>query len=212
MLGRFLPKEVNFFALFNAHAQQISLGADALINLMQTLNDSPEAAAEHADAVDIIEARADKVTHEVIAMLHSTFITPLDRDEIHQLISRMDDVLDTMQDAAQTVTMYDIRQATPETLSLAEIIQDAVGHLVKAITLLDNMKNGPEILAACRHVDRCESAADQVLREAMSKLFREELDVRELIKMKAIYELLETVTDRCDDVGNILEAIVLENA
>lgn len=212
MLSRFLPKEVNFFALFNAHAQQTSQGADALMSLMQTLNDSPDAAAEHATAVDVIEERADKITHEVIGLLHSTFITPLDRDEIHQLISRLDDVLDTIQDAAQTVSMYDIRQATPEMLSLTVLIQDAVAHLVKAVTLLDNMKNASEILAACRQVDRCESEADQVLREAMSKLFREELDVRELIKLKAIYELLETVTDRCDDVGNILEAIVLENA
>lgn len=212
MFGRFMPREVNFFDLFNAHANEISQGADALISLLQTLNESPDDAAKHAEAVDVIEARADKITHETVSLLHSTFITPLDRDEIHRLISSMDDVLDTMQDVAQTVFMYDIRRAPPEALQLGEIISECVGHLVKAVGLLSNMKNGPEILAACRELARLEGEADHVLRDAMSKLFRADIDVRELIKLKAIYVLLETVTDHCDDAGNTLEAIVLENA
>lgn len=212
MFGRFMPKEVNFFDLFNAHANEISQGSDALIALLKTLNESPDDAAKHAEAVDAIEARADEITHKTVSLLHSTFITPLDRDEIHRLISSMDDVLDTMQDVAQTVFMYDIRRAPPEALQLGEIISECVRHLVKAVGLLSNMKNGPEILAACRELARLEGEADHVLRDAMSKLFRADIDVRELIKLKAIYVLLETITDHCDDAGNTLEAIVLENA
>ncbi|HEX6592795.1 MAG TPA: DUF47 family protein [Moraxellaceae bacterium] len=212
MFGRFMPKEGKFFDLFNAHAKEIVRGADALVALTAALNRKHEEAVAHAEVIDSIESRADKITHETISLLHSTFITPLDRDEIHKLISSMDDVLDTIQDAAQTVAMYDIRRATPEAIRFAEIIRASAEKVSHAVGLLSDMDNGPAILEAARAIDKLESEADQVLREAMSRLFREESDVRELIKMKAIYELMETVTDHCDDVGNLLEAIVLENS
>lgn len=212
MLGRFMPQEVKFFDLFDAHAKEIVRGADALVAMMAALNRSTEEAASHAHSIDTIEDRADKITHQTVALLHSTFITPLDRDEIHQLIRRLDDVLDTIQDAARTVTVYDIRRATPEAIRFAEIIRASADRVAHAVSMLSNMDNGPAILATCREIDKLENEADEVLRAAMSKLFREEPDVRELIKLKAIYELLETVTDHCDDVGNMLEAIVLENS
>lgn len=207
-----MPREVKFFDLFNAHAKEIARGADALVAVMASLNQSQAAAAAHADTLDDIEARADKIVDETMAMLHATFITPLDRDEIHQLIKHLDDVLDTMQDAAGTVTTYDIRRATPEAIRFAEIIRASCQIVVKAVGMLHNMNNGPVILEACKEISKLESDADVVLRDAMSKLFREEPDVRELIKLKAIYELLETVTDCCKHVATILEAIVLENS
>ncbi len=212
MLGRFMPKEGRFFDLFNNHAQELILGADALIAFLSALNRSPEAASVYAKEIDIIEGRADKINYETIALLHSTFITPLDRDEIHQLTTRLDDVVDTIQSAVRTMSIYDVRVATPEAIRFGEIIHASIACVVNAVNMLHNMNNGPAILAACREIDRYENEADDVLREAMSKLFREEQDVRELIKLKAIYGLLETVTDRCDHVGNLLEAIVLENS
>lgn len=212
MFGRFMPREGRFFDLFNDHAAEIVRGAETLVALMAALNRSQEEAAQHANALDAIESKADDINDETIALLHSTFITPLDRDEIHQLISRMDDVLDTMQDAANTVTVYDIRRATPEAIRLAELIMVSVRCMQKALSMLHDMDNGPAILAACREIAQYESDADQVLREAMSRLFREEPDVRELIKLKAAYELLETVTDICKNVGHLLEGIVLENS
>lgn len=212
MFGRFMPKEVKFFDLFNAHAKEAVEGAKTLQALMAVLNDSPEKAAALAAEIHVIESRADKITYETVSLLHSTFITPLDRNEIHTLISRLDDVLDTIEDAAQAVTMYDIRRATPEVIQFADIILACVNRVNDAVTLLHKMDNGPAILAACKDIDRLESDADTVLHEAMSRLFREETDVRELIKLKAIYEILETVTDRCDDVANIIESIVLENS
>lgn len=212
MFGRFMPQEGKFFDLFNAHAKEIVRGADALVAMMAAINRSSEEAHAHAAAIDAIESRADKITHETISLLHSTFITPLDRDEIHRLISTLDDVLDTIQDAARTVTMYDIRRATPEAIRFAEIIRASAERVCYSVGLLHDMDNSQDILKAAQEIDRLEDEADQVLREAMSKLFRDGVDVLELIKLKAIYELLETVTDHCDDVGNILEAIVLENA
>lgn len=212
MFSRFMPREGRFFDLFNEHAAEIVRGSQTLLTLLEVLNRSSEEAATHAAILDSIEAKADKVNDETITLLHSTFITPLDRDEIHQLISRMDDVLDTMQDAANTVTVYDIRRAPPEALRLAELIRHSADSLQRALSLLHDMENGQAILAACREIAEYESVADQVLREAMSRLFREEPDVRELIKLKAAYELLETVTDICKNVANILEGIVLENS
>ena len=212
MFARFMPKEVKFFDLFNAHAQESTQGAALLSQLLDALNNKPEQVQHLADAIDAAEARADRITHDTVALLHKTFITPLDRDEIHALISRLDDVMDTIQDVSQTVTMYDIRRAPPETLQLAAIIVECVKYMVQGVSMLSNMKNGQAILATCRELDRLEGEADHVLRQALSRLFREDIDVRELIKMKAIYVLLETVTDHADDVGNILQAIVLENA
>jgi len=212
MFARFMPKEVKFFDLFNAHAQEITQGAALLSQLLDALNNTPEQVQHLADAIDAAESRADRITHDTVALLHKTFITPLDRDEIHALISRLDDVMDTIQDVSQTVTMYDIRRAPPETLQLAAIIGECVKYMVQGVGMLSNMKNGQAILATCRELDRLEGEADHVLRQALSRLFREDIDVRDLIKLKAIYVLLETVTDHADDVGNILQAIVLENA
>ena len=212
MFGRFMPREGRFFDLFNEHAAEIVRGAHTMQALLEALNRSMDEAAIQASALDEIESKADKINDETIALLHSTFITPLDRDEIHQLISRMDDVLDTMQDAANTVTVYDIRRAPPEALQLADLILKSAVCMQKALSMLHDMDNGQAILAACREIAKHESAADQVLREAMSRLFREEPDVRELIKLKATYELLETVTDICKNVAHLLEGIVLENS
>jgi len=207
-----MPQEGKFFDLFNAHAEQIVAGGQALVALMSALNRTGNEAAKHCETIDIVENRADKITHETMALLHKTFITPLDRDEIHQLITGLDDILDLIQDAAQTVTLYDIRRVTPEAINLAEIVLSCCDRVRCAVALLHTMDNGPDILKTCQDIDRLESDADRVMRSAMSKLFRDEPDVRELIKFKAIYELLETVTDRCEDVANIIEGIVLENS
>jgi hypothetical protein len=165
-----------------------------------------------AHAIEGIEKQADKVTHNTLELLHKTFITPLDRDDIHQLITRMDDILDLLEDAAQTISLYDIKAVTPEAKRLAELCLACTEKVKTAVGLLHNMDHSREILSICEEIDRFESDADHVMRAAMSKLFRDEPDVRNLIKLKAIYEILETVTDRCEDVANIIEGIIVENA
>lgn len=211
MFGSLMPKEGKFYELFNAHAEQIVLGGQALLAQFSHLGSSMELAAKQADEVDAAELRADKITHDTIALLHKTFITPLDRDEIHQLITRMDDILDLIQDAAEVVTLYDIRRSTSEAKQLAELGLACCERVRTAVSLLPTASdNAQAILKTCAEINRLESDADRVLRSAMSRLFRDEPDVREVLKQKAVYEQLETVTDRCKDVANILEGIVLE--
>lgn len=166
----------------------------------------------HKQKVQSAEKSADKLTHEAIDLLHKTFITPLDRDEIHKLITTMDDILDLMEDVATAVSLYDVRAVTSEASQLAHIVLESAQHVQAAVALLSDMKQSARILKACEEIDRWESEADRVLRSAMSKLFREENDVKNLIKLKAVYELLEEITDKCEDVANIIEGIVLENA
>jgi predicted phosphate transport protein (TIGR00153 family) len=208
MFGRLMPTEGKFFELFNQHADLCVKGAREMVGLMTNFDDLEI----RVHAIEAIEKEADKVTHNTIEMLHTTFVTPLDRDDIHQLITRMDDILDLLEDAAQTISLYDIKAITPEAKRLAELCLSCAEKVQAAVALLPNMDNSRAIMDLCTEIDRLESDADHVMRAAMSKLFREEPDVRNLIKLKAIYEILETVTDRCEDVANIIEGIVLENA
>lgn len=212
MFARFMPQEGKFFDLFNAHSEQVFLGCDALVSLLETLNDSEEKAAALCETIDVIENRADGITHETMRQLHKSFITPLDREEIHQLITGLDDILDLIQDVAHTVTLYNVKHITAEAIKLGELCRSCCERVRAAVLLLHSMDNGAQMLKICHEIDQLESAADREMRGAMSRLFREEPDVRELIKFKAIYELLETITDRCEDVANTIEGIILENS
>lgn len=211
MLARLMPREGRFFDLFNQHAERIVEGASHLVNLMENYQDT-RVREQEVKSIDEIETAADRVTHETIALLHKTFITPIDRDDLHKLISSMDDILDLTQDVAESVMLYDIQSITPEAIQLASLSQMCSERVRDAVRMLSNMNNAEAILRLCKEIDQLESDADRVMRSAMSKLFRNETDVRQIIKMKAIYELLETLTDRCEDVANILEGVVLENA
>lgn len=212
MFGRLVPKEVRYFDYFDAHAEQIVRGGEALVGLINAMLDAPEKAESFASAIDTCEREADRITHDTEAMLHRSFITPFDRDEIHQLINNMDNILDQIQDVAESVFLYDVHQLTPATRTLAELSLACCKGVNSAVTLLRSMNNAPSILKHCHQIDESEAQADIVLREAMSKLFREEQDIRQLIKLKVIYEQLEAVTDRCKDVSTTVEGIVLENS
>ncbi|HJV00183.1 DUF47 domain-containing protein [Duganella sp. LX20W] len=208
MFGRLMPTEGKFFDLFNQHAELCVKGAREMVALMSNFDDLEN----RVHAIEGVEKQADKITYATVDLLHKTFITPLDRDDIHKLITRMDDILDLLEDAAQTVSLYDLHAVTPEAKRLAELVLACAEKVKEAVGMLHNMDNSRQIVAVCEEIDRLESDADHVMRAAMSKLFRDEPDVRHLIKMKAIYEILETVTDRCEDVANIIEGIIVENA
>ena len=212
MFGRFMPQEGRFFELFNLHAHEIVEAGKELVSLMRALGEGATDLRNHANAIDAIEKRGDDYARETIQLLHKTFITPLDREEIHHLISSLDDVLDLMQDAAESVSLYDIKAVTPEATQLAEICLQCCQRVKSGVALLSNMQNAAIILKICDEIDHLESDADRVMRSAISKLFRTERDAVQLIKLKAIYELLETVTDRCEDVAKVMQGIVIENA
>ena len=214
LFGKLLPREGNFFEMFNQHADRIVEAAHAFSAMVNNYADVPKRESFNRD-VDNAERAADRVTHEVNRMLHKTFITPIDREQIHSLINTMDDVADLIQDSAETMALYDVRHMTEEIHRLTDLSVRCCERVRYAVTLIPDLSTASTAEAAlktCEEIDKLESDADRVMRAAMSKLFREEPDVREVIKLKAIYELLETITDKCEDVANLIEGIVLENS
>jgi uncharacterized protein len=208
MFGRMMPREGRFFDFFNQHANIAVQGTTELAALMGNLDELNR----RRPAIEELEQAADKVTHDCIELLHQIFITPLDRDQIHALVTRMDDVLDLSEDVAQCVDLYNVTRVSPEAKVLADICVRCAERMRDAVKMLEDMSQSEQILKICQEIDRLETDADQVMRAAIAKLFREEADAKEILKQKAIYELLETITDRCEDVANIIEGIVLENA
>ena len=208
MFARFLPREGDFFGLFSRHAElmvECSRELNALIA-------DPAQAATRARAVKTLETKADGITRETVHLLHKTFITPLDRFDIHQLITRMDDILDLMEDVAQLVVLYDLQAVPEEAVALSNLCVQCTQEVRAAVDLLPSMTRSEEILGLCQGIDQLETEADHVMRAGVARMFREEADARQLIKVKEMIELLEAVTDRCEDVANIIEGIVLENA
>ena len=213
LFGKLLPREGNFFEMFNQHADRIVEAARAFSQLVANYNDLHLREQYNRD-VDNAERAADRVTHDVNRLVHKTFITPIDRDQIHKLINTMDDVADLIQDSAETMALYDVRVMTEEITRLTELSVRCCERVKEAVGLLGKLSDAGSAEAAlktCEEIDRLESDADRVMRSAMSKLFREQPDVLEVIKLKAIYELLETITDKCEDVANVVEGIILEH-
>ena len=214
IFGKLLPREGNFFELFNQHGAKIVDGSRAFMAMVEHYADAEER-ERYAGEVDRAERQADKITAEVNRLLHKTFITPIDREQIHSLINAMDDILDLLQDSSETMSLYDIRAMTDEVVRLTELSVRCCERVAHAVTLLPRLSKhdaAEAAIKACEEIDQLESDADRVMRAAMSKLFREQADVRELIKLKAIYEQLESISDRCEDVANLIEGIVLENS
>jgi len=208
MFGRLMPREGRFFEFFNEHANEIVLAAHELEALIASGDD----VERRAYNIESIEKRGDRIAYSAIDLLHRTFITPLDRDEIHRLVSKMDDILDVIEDTSQSIFAYDITSITPETRRLAQLCVACAEKVKTAVGMLSNMDNAKAILIVCQDIDRFESEADHVMRTAMAKLFREEPDAKQVMKMRSVYEMLETVTDRCEDVANIIQGIVIENS
>ena len=214
LFSKFLPREGNFFEMFDQHANRIVEAAHAFSKMVANYSDVEKRNLHHRE-VDEAERAADRITHEVSRVLHKTFITPIDRDQIHQLINTLDDVADLIQDSAETMALYDVHHMTEDILRLTDLSVKCCERLKDAVALIGKVRDAATAEAAlktCAEIDKLESDADHVMRSAMSRLFREEPDVRELIKLKAVYELLETITDRCEDAANLIEGIVLENS
>ncbi len=214
VFGKLLPRDGNFFELINEHGRHIADGARAFLAMVQKYGD-PAERERHAGAVGAAERAADRVTASVHRLLHKSFITPIDREHIHALINAMDDVLDLLQDSSEVMSLYDLQNLSPDVERLSEISVRCCERVQHVVTLLPKLRD-PEVAEAalknCEEIDQLESDADRVMRGAMSRLFREEPDTRELIKLKAVYEHLESISDRCEDVANLIEGIVLENS
>jgi len=208
MLNRLLPRETSFFDFFERHAALTVEGAKEFLSLVTTAaNIEPK-----TRRIKEIEHETDVITHQCVEALHKTFITPIERDDIHRLITKMDDVMDWVEAAADRIQLYGIQKMTPELKDLADTLVRATEEVQQAIKCLRDMRNAEQILKKCVDINRLENEADTILRSAVARLFREEKDPIEVIKWKEIYESLENATDRCEDVANILEGVVLEHA
>jgi predicted phosphate transport protein (TIGR00153 family) len=208
MFSRLLPQEGRFFEHFKELAELIVQASGELQALMGSFDD----VERRRFNIETIEKKGDRVTHATVELLHKSFITPLDRDDMHRLVTKMDDILDLIEDSAQSISMYDVRAVTADAARLAELCVACAERVRAAVELLPDMENARRIIEVCTDIDRLESEADHLMRAAMARLFREEPDVRQLIKLRTVYELLEEMTDRCEDVANIIEGIVVENA
>jgi predicted phosphate transport protein (TIGR00153 family) len=207
MFRLILPREHGFFDLFRDISNLI---CEATREFQLLLAEGTASAEVHSKKIKDLEHQGDNITHQTMTALHKTFITPIDREDIHELIKRLDDILDFLDAAAQRFVLYKVGEAPDDMRKMAEI-NNASAELVKqAVSGLSNLKASEQMMKHCVEINRLENEADTVLRGAVAKLFSDEADIRKLIKLKEIYELLETVSDRCEDVANVIESIVIE--
>ena len=208
MRWRLLPREEDFFGLFERHAALTVEGAREMRRLVQGGADIRALAMR----IKAIEHETDVITHACVERLHTTFITPFDRDDIHRLITRMDDVMDYIESAAFAVMLYELTAMTTPARELADVLVRATQSVAVAVAGLKTVKQSQTILDACIEVNRLENEGDEILRGALADLFRGATDPLLVLKWKEVYEALENATDRCEDVANVIEGVVLEHA
>jgi len=202
-------RDKEFWDAFSGHAQRAHKAADLLVQMCAAPDQSSRLSQEIAD----LEHECDKITHDVVLALHQTWITPLDREEIHGLISRLDDVVDFIEAASERLALYQIKDVRSEAVDLAKLLARACEEIEQAMPLLQNMKDARPLLDICMHLNRHEHDADQIFRRGLARLFNEkDANPIEVMKWRDILEAIETATDRCEDVANIIEGIVLEHA
>ncbi len=210
MLRRLLPKRPVFFELFSRHAALCVDGADLLRELLGNLGAG--STADRVARIHAVEHEADAICQETMEALHRSFVTPIERSDIHCISSQIDDVLDHIEAVAQRIELYGVVTPTPEIAPMAAHLVEIVEALKKTVDALGQKVDGAGIRRLCGTVKRVEKENDRLLRRATARLFREENDPKMLIKWKEIYENLEDAIDRCEDVANVIEGVVLENA
>jgi predicted phosphate transport protein (TIGR00153 family) len=205
MRFRLIPREARFFDDFVAMAEQITLAATMLEEML-----APEKPIwDKADQIKEVEHKCDFLTHEIIQRLHRTFVTPLDREDIHTLARSLDDVMDAIDASASVVRLYSIERVRPDARELARIIKASADEMVKALKALERRKGVAEPAV---EINRLENEADRVHEAAVRRLFQDERDPIEIMKWKEIIDFLEDATDRCEDVANVVEGVVVKHA
>jgi hypothetical protein len=200
-----IPREEKFFEMFMEAAHNIQSAARSLVQMFGAF----EITEESWKTLEDFEHEGDKITHRILRKLNRTFITPIDREDIHRMTTALDDVMDMIEASGSRLVMYKVKQATPAARRLADLIGRSADQIVKAV---EHMPQFEHVQEHCVEINRLENEADNASREAIAALFEEGAAPLEVIKWKEIYETLETATDRCEDVANIVETIALKNA
>jgi predicted phosphate transport protein (TIGR00153 family) len=208
VFGRFIPRETSFFDFFEQHAGLTIEGTKELLSLVTTGANI----ATKCRRISDIEHETDTITHRCVEALHKTFITPIDRESIHRLITRMDDIMDYVEAAAERIELYELTTMTADSRDLADVLHRSALQVEAAVRGLRTLKDPQGTLKLCIDINRLENECDAILRRSVAKLFKEEKDPILVIKWKEIYENLENASDRCEDVANIIEGVILEHA
>ncbi len=208
MFSFLLPKEHGFFDQFDSHSKTCVEASRLFVDMLEHFTDAPAKARRIAD----VEHEADNITHRTLEMLHSTFITPIDRDQIHELITHMDDVVDLIHGASRRLVLYEIQAPTQALIELAKTLHTSVLEMQAAVKALRDLKNAGTILRSCVEINKLENDGDALRDSAVAALLKNEKNAVEVLKWKEIYESVETALDRCEDVANVIEGVVLENA
>lgn len=203
---KLLPRDEQFYKLFLNH---IAITVEASLLLLQGAEKGNASLATAAARINVLEQQGDEIIHDIYVRLNQTFITPIDPEDIHSLSSHMDDILDGVEECAHRIVSYRVDSIPPTVVELCRVVHSAAKTLELAFVALS--KNAP-LLAHCIEVNRLEEVADQIGRDAVSELFRNEKDCIRLIKLKEVYELLEQTTDYCEDVADALQNVVVKNA
>jgi predicted phosphate transport protein (TIGR00153 family) len=202
-----LPKDTSFFDLFDQLAAKVLDAARALEEMLQRW----DRLEERAHAVKDIEHECDAITHRTFDKLNSTFITPLEREDIHQLASRLDDIVDHIDSTASRLVIYGVKKPTDEAKLLAQVLTRTCVEVQRAVAGLRNLKDPQALSRTSVEINRLENESDDILRLGLKRLFERTNDVLEVIKLKEIYEKLESAVDRCEDVANVIQAVVLRH-
>ena len=204
----FIPREEKFFRLFEDGARNMVKAAEALKGLIDTW----ENVEEKVDAITELEHQGDSVTHRIMEQLHRTFVTPFDREDIALLAHSLDDIVDFIHATADAMFLYKIEQPSKRAKELADILVQAAAEVGKALLLLEHHAQLKQVLERCVEINRLENMADRVFRSAMAELFNDSADIAYIIKWREIYEHMESATDRCEDVADVLEGVALKHA
>lgn len=209
MWEKLAPREIGFFDLFIRHSKA---GLDAGKALVEALEQWPRGAEGMVRRIEEIEHECDTIAHMTIDLLHRTFITPLDRDETLKLISKMDDVVDGIESAAQRMLLFDVQKVPPRLVDLARVVMKEQEVLVDLVPLLHGFKHPDRIRSLIIEVQRLENEADGILRAGLGELFRDHRgDPLVVIQLKELYERIEDASDQAEDVAEIIEGITLEH-
>lgn len=202
---RLVPRDTKFYDLFEEMAKNVVEGAKLLHAILSDFQNVDTRVQQLND----IEHKGDDLTHSVLVKLHQTFITPFDREDIHELATKIDDVLDFLHAAGERLVMYKIASAPPQAVQLAAVIVKQSEEIYKAVSMLDKHD---AVLQHCVEINRLENEADRLARTALAGIFDREKDPINLIKQKELIEVLETATDKAEDAANVLESVVLKSA
>jgi predicted phosphate transport protein (TIGR00153 family) len=202
---KLIPKEGKFFDMFTSMAKNAHEGSKLLRKMMEKGADLMDL----AESIKALEHKGDRMTHDLLTKLNKTFIVPIDREDIYALSSKIDDVMDLIESIARRMVLFKINQPSEPATQLSHILNRSTAEVVGAVSQL---QNGMKVMEHCIEINRLEDEADYVYHEALGKLFEDETDPINLIKWKELYETLEASLDKCEDVANVIESIVVKNA